>query len=153
MSLAPAAHPSLPSAKPLAGRLLSPLAAEVLRFPARYLLELPLAPALALHVPGLDAAVRISIDGDADEGELALDPDEWRALVVGVEADRVWPRDLAALLRRKASEPAYRVGALDALAGAQPDPRETWDLASVLDRLGAELLSVEGSHAIPRAPA
>ena len=131
------------AAKRLSGRPLPVWGAEVLSMPARLLLELPLSPSLALHVPGVEGIVRVSADGEADEGDLGFDLDEWRALVLGVEADRVWPLDLTAFCRRKAAEPAYRLEPVDALAGGQPDPRETWDLATVLDRLGVELLGVE----------
>lgn len=138
------------SAKPLSGRPLPMWAAEVGQLPARVLLELPAPPVLGLHVPGVDGVLRVSVDGEGEPGEIGLDRDEWHALVVGVEADRVWPRDLVAMLRRKATEPTYRLDLLDALAGGQPDPEESWDLAAVLDRLDAALLSVEASFAITR---
>lgn len=134
--------PPVAAAKPLTGRPQSPWDAEVRGIPAELLFELPVAPALALHVPGVEGVVRITRDGEAEDGA-AFDLDEWAALVVGAEADRLWERDFAVICRRKRDEPAYRVGRVDALAGAQPDPSERWDVGAVLERLGAHLLSVD----------
>lgn len=148
---AAAVETSLPAApKTLSGRPLPMWAAEVGALPARCLLELPVPPVLGLHVPGVEEVVRVSADGEVEAGEIGLDLDEWHALVVGVEADRVWPGDLVAILRRKAAEPAYRVDLFDTLAGGQPDPEESWNLAEILDRLDASLLSVEASFSITR---
>jgi len=134
--------PPVAAAKPLTGRPQSPWGAEVCALPAAVLFELPVAPELALHVPGVDGAVRISRDGEAEDG-VAFDLDEWAALVLGAEADRLWERDFAVICRRKLVEPAYRVDRVDALAGAQPDRSERWDVGAVLERLGAHLLSVD----------
>lgn len=154
MSTATALETSLPTtAKTLSGRPLPMWAAEVGRMPARCLLELPVPPALGLHVPGLEEVVRVSVDGEVEGGEIGLDLDEWRALVIGAEADRVWPRDLTAMLRRKVAEPAYRIDLFETLAGGQPDAEESWNLGEVLDRLGVSILSVEAPFEITRETA
>lgn len=121
---------------------------EALSLSARQLAALPLPPRLGLHVPGVPGIVRVELDpaeagASRAEGELVLDRGEWRALVLGAEADRLWPSDLAALCRRKVSDPSFRIDVESALAGAQPDPRESWSVARVLSRVGAELLSIE----------
>jgi len=134
--------PPVAAAKPLSGRPQSPWGAELQGLPASLLFALPVSPALALHVPGVEGVVRITRDGESDDG-LAFDLDEWAALVLGAEADRLWERDFAVICRRKLTEPAYRVDSTDTLAGAQPDPSESWDVGAVLDRLGAQLLSVD----------
>lgn len=125
-----------------------PRFAEAVALSARRIVELPLPPSLGLHVPGVPGVVRVELDrAEAEaarrEGELVLDRDEWYALVLGAEADRLWPSDLAALCRRKVSEPSFRIDAESALAGAQPDPGESWSVARVLSRVGADLLSID----------
>lgn len=126
----------------------APRFAEALALSARRIVEMPLPPSLGLHVPGVPGVVRVELDrAEAEaarrEGELVLDRDEWCALVLGAEADRLWPSDLAALCRRKVSEPSFRIDAESALAGAQPDRRESWSVARVLSRVGADLLSID----------
>ncbi len=133
----------------LLGRAVRPRAlrfGEALSVPARDLAELPLPPSLVLRAAGLERLVRVELGASApepSEGELVLDADEWRAIGLGAEADRLWPADLAALLRRKASDPSFRITGEVALAGAQPDPAEAWSAAQVLERIGAEVVAVE----------
>jgi len=139
-----------PAAKALGGRPRSagseaPVwCAEVSTIPARVLFALPISPSLAVHVLGIEGAVRFNVDGEeAEPGDVSFDLDEWHALVLATEADRVWPQDFRAICQRKLDEPAYRLELFDALAGAQPDPSERWDVGAILDRLGANLLSVD----------
>jgi len=125
----------------------SPRFVEALGLPARLIAELPLPPSLGLHVPGVPGVVRVELDAVAAEaaradGELVLDAAEWRSVVTGAEADRLWPVDLVGLCRRKRSEPAFRIDAETALAGAQPDPSEAWTVGQVLERVGAEVLTI-----------
>lgn len=122
--------------------------AEALDLPARWLGSLPLAPSLALHVPKVPGVVRVEFDPAlaraARRGaDIVLDAHEWRALVLGVEADRLWPADLAALCSRKRSEPAWRIEPEAALAGAQPVSCEPWTVRQVLERADAHVLSIE----------
>ncbi len=122
--------------------------ADALELPAGLLPDLPAPPSLGLHVPGVPGVVRVELDQERAraaraEGELVIDEGEWRALVLGAEADRAWSADLVGFCRRKQSEPSWRIEEETALAGAQPDPSEVWSAARVLDRLGAEVLSIE----------
>lgn len=136
-----------PSARALGGpRPLPPRVSGALELPARLLFELPLAPSLGLHVPGVEGVVRVSRAAEESEDDTSgpsLDAEEWVALVLGAEADRVWPRDLVGLLARKAADPSFRLIPEITLEGAQPDPEERWSLRRLLDRIGAELLSIE----------
>lgn len=136
------------AAKTLGGLPVTLDTAEALRFPAGWLLDLPLPVTLGMHVPGVPGVVRASRSADAlaaasEAGEVALDVEEWRALVAGTEADRVWPRDLVLICERKRAEPAWRLTGEEALDGAQPDPDEQWSLERALARLGVELVSLE----------
>lgn len=141
--------PVIPAPKVLTRVPVAPLPfADALMLPAALLPELPAPPSLALFVSGVPGVVRIELDevrarAAREQGELVLDAGEWRALVLGAEADRAWPAELAALCRRKESEPAFRIDAETALAGAQPDRSECWSAARVLERLGAHVLSIE----------
>lgn len=121
---------------------------EALAFSARLLGELPLPPSFGLHVQGVPGVVRVALEPSAAEraraeGEVVLDRGEWHAVVLGAEADRLWPVDFAALCRRKRSEPAFRIEPETTLAGAQPDPAEEWSVAGVLERVGADVLAID----------
>jgi len=129
--------PSLRAGKVIAGRPLPAWCADVLSFPACLLFELPSAPALGLHVPGVEGIVRVGA-----EGAVSFDGPEWINLVIATEADRVWPLDFTALCQKKAAAGAL-LTAEDVLDGAQPDRAERWSVGEVLDRLGVELLSVD----------
>lgn len=149
--LAPVASGPVPSrsvAAKVLGRVRSPKFAEGLHLSARLMGDLPLAPSVALHVLGVPGVVRIEFDAERAhaaraEGDLVIDAEEWRAIALGAEADRVWPSDFAALCRRKQGEPSWRIDTETALAGAQPDAREEWSAARVLERIGADVLSIE----------
>ncbi|GAB5544327.1 MAG: hypothetical protein SangKO_040870 [Sandaracinaceae bacterium] len=106
--------------------------------PARLWLEMPRPAVLRLHVPGVPGVV--SIDGT--DG-LVFDADEWAALVEGVAADRVWPTDFRGFCARKAAEPAWRLELDEALAGAQPDRERALSVCELLERVGAQLLSID----------
>jgi hypothetical protein len=83
-------------------------------------------------------------EADPDsEPDVVFDAEEWVALVVATEADRVWAADFRTFCERKRAEPAWRLELPEALAGGQPDPAERWDLGRVLRRLAADVLSVE----------
>jgi hypothetical protein len=115
---------------------------EALELPADLLGALPRPPRIALWAAGVSETVVVALDGSAGEG-IVLGPDEWRAIVSGACADRLWPADFVALCRRKSSDPAWRIDEETALAGAQPDPRERWSARRVLDRIGAFVLSID----------
>ena len=126
-----------------------PDVSEMMAFEARHLMALPIPPQLSLHVPGVPGFVRIEanppVPGGVDThepGALYFDAAEWEALVMAAEADRVWPSDLRAICQLKRAELDWTLTPTRALAGAQPDPSERWTVAQVLDRIGAQLLSV-----------
>ncbi len=104
-------------------------------------------PLRSLRVGGLSCLVRldsaIGSTRSASGDQVVLDADEWRAIVLGAEADRLWSRDFAGLCARKRSDPSWRIDAEVALAGAQPDERERWSAARVLERVGAEVVAIE----------
>jgi hypothetical protein len=116
--------------------------AELLAFEALRVHELPLPVTLVLFLPGFG---RIGVGPAAREDcDLHFDAAEWRALVEGVRADRVWPRELCGFAARKLADEAFRITAAEALAGAQPDPDGgAWTVAQVVDRLGAGLVEVQ----------
>jgi hypothetical protein len=133
----------LGSVRPIALRY-----SEALALPAALLPDLPVVPTLGLHVPSVPGIVRVALDEARaelarQEGEVVIDADEWRAIVQGAEADRLWPAQLAAFCARKRAEPAWRIEPEIALAGAQPDPNEQWSARRVLQRIGAEVLSID----------
>jgi hypothetical protein len=119
-------------------------AREVLSFQARYLMELPSPPRLAVHAPGVVGIVRFggAAGPTGDEAGVRFEPEEWAALVEAVEADRLWPRDFAEICELKQREVGWALTRARALAGGQPDRGESWTVAEVLDRLGVRLLSV-----------
>lgn len=123
----------------------APSVDEVLSLPAILLARLPAPPRLGLHVAGVPGVVRVDPLGmeGSEPDDVVFDADEWAALVVAAEADRVWPADLRAFCERKRAEPAWRLELSEALAGAQPDRGERWDLGRVLRRLAASVLSIE----------
>lgn len=120
--------------------------AEALELPGILIADLPQPPSLALRVPGVPGVVRLqptrAAQADAN-ADVVLDADEWKAVVLGAEADRLWRADFAGLCARKRSDPGWRIDADVALAGARPDPRERWSAARVLERIGAEVLAIE----------
>lgn len=129
----------LAKAQPAMGRA----TAEMMAFPARWLGELPMPPSFSLHVAGVPGLIRVGADQTerAAEHEVALTWPEWAALCRGVEADRMWPADLVRVAQRKRDNPAYRLELEDALAGAQVDKSECWELERVLERVDAHLVA------------
>ena len=128
---------AIPAGKRLSGRPQPLFGAEVLALPASMLFELPDPPRLGLHVPGVEGIVRVG-----ESAAISFDEAEWNVLVCATEADRVWPRDFALFCRLKADS-GNPLEAVDALAGAQPDPTVSWTVGDVLERVGATLLSVD----------
>lgn len=138
-----------------------PYVNEIRELPARLVPNLPLGVTLWLRVPGAPVPVCFTTAVASGEPQPVLgshvvfDRDEIAALVVGVEADRVWCRELLGMCFDKWRRPALRIVAADTLAGALPDATETWSLECVLRRLGATLVHVEltGDAAVaPRVP-
>jgi hypothetical protein len=82
-------------------------------------------------------------DTRAARAIITFDRDELRALVLGVEADRIWHREFLGFCFEKWRAPAFRVSSETALGGANPDPQIAWSTASFLRRLQARLTAVE----------
>jgi hypothetical protein len=68
-------------------------------------------------------------------------PAELEALVLGVEAERLWPGDVRGICLRKRLDPGFKLEAQEALCGAQPLPCAPLSLADVLARLDLRLRS------------
>jgi hypothetical protein len=80
---------------------------------------------------------------DAVRAVLTFDRDELRALVLGVEADRIWHREFLGFCFEKWRAPAFRLTAELALGGANRDCQASWSCERFLQRLQARLCSVE----------
>lgn len=126
--------------------------APLLNLPACLVPDLPLPVTLWLELEGAPSRVQLTTRSRAEadrmcpRGVLAdvivFDREELRALIVGVEADRLWRKDLLGLCFDKWRTPEHRLTAADALAGANPDPQH-WSLERVLARLGATVERVD----------
>jgi hypothetical protein len=101
---------------------------------------------------GLPASVRLdTLDGAGREivvatcpheaaalretGATVLGGDEWHALAIGAESDRVFAGDLPVLLALRGPG---RITEESVLAGARPDASRGWSVGTVLGRLGLE---------------
>jgi hypothetical protein len=147
-----------------------PWVQALLDLPALMLAELPEPIALHLQVPGAPGSVllttRSSQSPDAPSAHvpaasaiIKFDRDELRALVLGVEADRIWHREFLGFCFEKWRAPLFRVSSEIALGGANPDLQAAWSSARFLRRLQARLsavefvddmLAAENAHASPR---
>ncbi|HEX4352550.1 MAG TPA: hypothetical protein VHZ95_06545 [Polyangiales bacterium] len=154
----------------------------VLEFAAEALRDLPQAIALHLDVPGsplpvvfttgliarrpdANAASDIERDHGFDHGvntAVVFDRDELHALVLAVEADRIWHREFLGFCFEKWRTSSFRVTEEIALAGANPDSQRRWSTARVFLRLQARITDVEwldsqiasdGAHAHAASPA
>ena len=121
----------------------------LLDFPCLWLPDLPEPICLRLLVAG--APVPVVFDTSARGEELPVlatritfERDELRALVVGVEADRIWHREFLGFCFEKWRKPSFRLGLAEALAGATPDREQApWSVARVLRRLQASTASFD----------
>jgi hypothetical protein len=80
---------------------------------------------------------------EAAHAIITFDRDELRALVLGVEADRIWHREFLGFCFEKWRAPAFRVSVEQALGGANRDCEVAWSCARFLRRLQAQLSAVE----------
>jgi hypothetical protein len=129
---------------------------ELLDFPFGWLSDLPEAIRFPVWVAG--APVPIVFDTTPQTSDapvlathIVFERDELRALAAGVQADRVWHREFLGFCFEKWRRPSFRVGLLDALAGATADDEQpAWSVERVLRRLQASLDATErGTHALP----
>jgi hypothetical protein len=131
---------------------------ELLGFPAGLLSDLPEPMLLRLHVAGAPVPVYLAtyplaLDPPVLADRVMFDRSELRALLQGVEADRIWHADFLGYCFEKWRSPGFHLSAEDALSGvntvntvnsvdAEGEARG-WTLARVLRRLQAQLISVE----------
>jgi hypothetical protein len=118
--------------------------AELSAMPARMIGDLPVPVTLRLRSP--DGALFSARPGwsSVEGGQgVILDRDEWAALVLATEADRLWPADLVHVLRaRGAGGRLSQEALLDGVGFEQAaaDLSETGPtLGRVLQRMGARL--------------
>jgi hypothetical protein len=126
--------------------------APLLNLPAELVPDLPSPVTLWLAIEGAPARVQLTTrrceDAQAECPDRSLadvivfDREEFRALIIAAEADRIWRKDLLGLCFDKWRRPDHRLTVEDALAGANPDPQH-WSLERVLARLGATLERLE----------
>lgn len=137
-----------------------PRALEVESLPASGLGSLPAA--FTVQMRAVDGSVfHLSTssegrEGLAESGAIALDPEEWEALTIAVEADRAWPADLVQALRARGVTGRFSMeGLLDGITYEQATsgaPR-AWTFGRVLARIGARIddvwLESDGGTAFP----
>jgi hypothetical protein len=121
--------------------------AEIAAFPASLLPDLPEPLSIWLAIEGAPVPVQLTTSvltspQQSLAAAIVFDAEELRALVAGIEADRIWRKELLAICFDKWRRPEYRLTRDDALAGANPDPGH-WSLERVLARVGAVLARVE----------
>lgn len=121
------------------------LLAEVLSLPARHITSLPLATRFVLEGYGFARQIVLDPSGGSspDHDRIVFAGDEVRALLVGVQSERLWPADLKGFCLRKLHEPDFQVTEGLALAGAQPDATARGSFGSVLRWLDLELVGIE----------
>jgi hypothetical protein len=124
---------------------------SLLEFPGRWLIDLPEPIVLHLRVAG--APVPVSFVTRASErwaeapvlaASISYLPDELHALVLGVEADRIWHREFLGFCFEKWRRPAFRLSVAEALADANPDHEQpAWSCERILQRLQARVAGFE----------
>lgn len=127
---------------------------EVLAFPAAHLASLPVPARFVLQ--GLGISVPIVWTSEPAPGcreGVVFDAEELRALVSGVQAERLWPADLKGYCLRKLHDSSFRVNEAVALGGAQPVDEKPWTLGRVLRWFDLELECIELAPADGRAAA
>ena len=120
--------------------------AEVLALPAEHLTGLPLETSFILEGHGFACEIVWStgvVSEPRRAGQLLFDAAEVRALVLGVQAERLWPSDLKGFCLRKLHDPCFQITEGLALGGAQPDLRSPWSVGRLLRWLDIELVGVE----------
>ncbi len=146
-------HPSLRTLRPLAKVDASPAALELGSLPARGLGGLPAA--FTARMRAVDGSVfylstsPVEREALAESGAIALEAEEWEAITLAVETDRMWAGDLVQALRTRGVTGRLEV---DALLDGVSYERATAELsfetgrdsrdfsvARVLQRIGARI--------------
>jgi hypothetical protein len=124
---------------------------SLLEFPGRWLIDLPEPVVLHLRVAGAPVPVSFVTHATASCGEapvlaasISYLPDELHALVLGVEADRIWHREFLGFCFEKWRRPTFRLSVAEALDGANPDHEQpAWSCERILQRLQARVAGFE----------
>jgi hypothetical protein len=141
-------------------------ARSLLDFPARWLPDLPEPISLSLLVAGAPVPVVFAFatiatiattphseDAAVLAATIRYDRDELRALVLGVEADRIWHREFLGFCFEKWRRPTFRLSLTEALAGANPDHEQpAWSLERILYRLQARQARIDGLELVAVSP-
>lgn len=157
---APRRRPKLRSIRPVAPPPEAPSVLELGSLPARGLGGLPAA--FTARMRAVDGSVfHLSTSPSernalAETGAIALDPEEWEALTVAAEADRLWPADLVQALRGRGVTGHLQLDALlDGVTYEQAtsECERAFTVARVLSRIGARVDAVwlerEGGAVFP----
>jgi hypothetical protein len=120
---------------------------EVLQFPARFLLDLPLKTVLTLRHQSVEAMVfwtTFSVEKPRSaDPPIIFDKDELLALISASEAEKTWPKDLTIWCWLKQENPDFKLDQEIALCRARPDKRQHWDLRRLLNWFNLDLVSIE----------
>jgi hypothetical protein len=117
---------------------------EALAFPAEHLGGLPVATRFVLQGLGISLPIVWTSEAKPDcRDGIVFDAEELRALVSGVQAERLWPADLKGFCLRKLHDSSFRVNEAVALGGAQPVRGRAWSLGRVLRWFDLELERIE----------
>lgn len=142
-------RPKLLTIRPVAPPPEAPSVLELGSLPARGLGGLPAA--FTARMRAVDGSVfhlstsTAERSALAEAGAIALDPEEWEAVTVATEADRLWPADLVQALRARGVTGRLQVDAL--LDGvtyerATSEGERAFSVARVLSRIGARVDAV-----------
>jgi hypothetical protein len=122
---------------------------EVLAFPAEHLGGLPVATRFVMQGLGISQPIVWTSEAKPDcRDGIVFDAEELRALVSGVQAERLWPADLKGFCLRKLHDSSFRVNEPLVLGGAQPVRERPWSLGRVLRWFDLELerIDLAGDH-------
>jgi len=153
-------HPTLRALRPLAKATPSLAALELGSLPSRGLGSLPAA--FTARMRGVDGNVfhlstsAAEREALAENGAIVLDAEEWEALTLAVEADRLWPADLVQALRVRGVTGRLGLDALLDGVSYERAMREVgegrgFSLGRVLERVGARIedVSMHGEASFP----
>jgi hypothetical protein len=133
-------------------------ARALLDFPARWLPDLPEPISISLLVAGAPVPVVLATTPHSEEAAvlaatIRYERDELRALVLGVEADRIWHREFLGFCFEKWRRPTFRLSLTEALGGANPDHEQpAWSLERILHRLQARQVHIDGLELVAVSP-
>jgi hypothetical protein len=127
---------------------------EVLQFPARFLLDLPLKTILTLRHQNVEDMVlwtNFSVKKPRlTDPPIVFDKEELLALISASEADRMRPEDLTTWCWMKQETPEFVLDEDIALGGTRLDRKQYWKLKQLLKWLNLSLTSVEIAESFDR---